>query len=100
MSKTELESLLLANLSISEKFAASAAERLINCEDSKYLNSVIDFAKTGNKTFLAEGKYNTDVLQSVYQMNYLNAVLMLVWIVADSQTALSALDSGFDNIVG
>ena len=100
MSKTELVEVLLANLSISEKFAASAAERLINCGEPKYLDSVIQFAKSGNRTFLAEGKYDTNVLQSMYQMDYLNAVLMLVWIKADPQTALSALDSGFDDIVG
>lgn len=100
MNKTELKSLLLANLSISEKFASSAAERLIKCRDPKYLNSVIQFAQCGIRTFLSEGKYDTDILQSMYQMDYLNAVLMLVWIEADPQTALSALDSGFDDIVG
>lgn len=100
MNLIELQSLLINSLSISEKFAKSASERLFNCEEKLYLESVISYAKTGKKTYLAVDKYNTDLLQSQYNMDYLNSVLMLVWIVADPKTALSALDSGYDEIVG
>lgn len=97
---TELQSLLINGLSISEEFAKSASERLLKCEEKQYLDSVISYAKTGKKTYLAIDKYNTNLLQSQYNMDYLNSVLMLVWIIADPKTALSALDSGYDEIAG
>lgn len=97
---TELQSLLMKGFSISEKFAKSASERLLKCGDKQYLDSVINYIKTGIPTYLAVDKYNTDLLQSQYNMDYLNSVLMLVWIVEDTKTALSALDSGYDEIVG
>ena len=81
----------MKGFSISEKFAKSASERLLKCGDKQHLDSVINYIKTGIPTYLAVDKYNTD---------YLNSVLMLVWIVEDTKTALSALDSGYDEIVG
>lgn len=100
MNLTELQSLLRNNLSISEEFARSAAIRLLNCEEKQYLESVISYAKTRKRQYLAKDKYNTDLLQSQYNMDYLNSVLMLVWITTDPKAALSALDSGYDEIVG
>lgn len=98
MNKTELQSLLVRNLAISEAFAKSAADRLIGCSEKKFVESVINYANTGNKTYLKEDNYDTDLLQSEYSMDYLNAVLMLVWLVTDPRTAKSALDSGYDDI--
>lgn len=98
MTKEELESLLLDSLGITETFAESASKRLLECRDSSIASAVIEYAQKGNETYLEKNGYNTDILQKEYDMDYLNAALMIAWLETDPMTAKSALDAGYDDV--
>lgn len=91
--------MLKNNLDISEEFADSAAQRLLVCKNPVYLQAIIQHMKTGQEVFLANNRYNTKSLMYDFGMDYLNAILMLVWIDNAPDEALSALDDGIDDIV-
>lgn len=99
MKKTELASQLQNCLHISSTFADSAAERLIECENQVYLQAILEFIRTGKMQYLSKETYHTEKLMQDFGMDYLNAVLMLVWIEEEPEEALTALDSGIDDIV-
>lgn len=98
MTQKELGFLLVDALGISEVFAESASKRLLECSDSSIASSVIEYAQKGNKTYLEKRGYNTDILQKEYDMDYLNAALMIAWLETDPMTAKSALDAGYDDV--
>lgn len=99
MSIANLSYMLREKMGISEEFALSASERLMLCKNPIYLNSILNYIKTGQKAFLNKDRYNTEILMKNYGMDYLNAVLMLVWIEEEPDEALSALDEGVYEII-
>jgi len=98
MNEVELQEQLIKHFHISEKFAKSASDRLSNCPNCSYINAIYEYVKSGKKKYIEIDDYNTDNLQKDFNMDYLNAVLMLVWIETDKETALLALSSGYDDI--
>lgn len=99
MNQKEFAQLLTQKLGISQTFAESAAGKLYGCRDSRYLEAVENYANTGNMRFLEKDQFTTRRIMQSMEMDYLNAVLMLVWLETNPEEAAFALNSGYDLIV-
>lgn len=99
MQRYDLSSILREKLNLSAEFADSSTKQLFDCKNKIYLQAIECYAQSGHKTFLQKNRYNTESLMNDFGMDYLNAVLMLVWIEEEPDEAMSALDDGIDDII-
>lgn len=94
----KLENILISKLNMSNNFAKNIIKRLEKCLNQTYFDAVLKYATSEQMTLLTLNGYDTNFLMDEYGMDYVNAVLMLVWIEESSEEAISALDAGIDFI--